>query len=92
MKFNCDGCGACCRIIPNDVLTVFNLPISKTGGCGNLVDNKCIIYESRPDICNVRTMWEKFYQSKLTWEEYCNISLEMCDLLKKIDIDNSKNK
>lgn len=37
VDFDCSGCGACCRAI----------------GCALLVDNRCSVYEDRPDFCRV---------------------------------------
>lgn len=43
MKFLCSGCGACCKIFSCKWLTA---------------DMKCMVYASRPDICNVEKQAE----------------------------------
>jgi Fe-S-cluster containining protein len=47
-----------------------------------LVDNKCSIYEDRPEVCNVRTMWEKTYRAEVSWEDYCAVSEKICGIFK----------
>jgi Fe-S-cluster containining protein len=81
-SFNCDGCGACCRLVPDVLLEAYNLPKSERGGCGYLVDNKCSIYESRPDVCSVRTMWEKNHRAIMSWDDYCAMTEKICDTFK----------
>lgn len=90
IDFNCTKCGACCKLIPDDALKFFNLPIASGGGCGNLLsDNTCKIYNDRPDVCNTKTMWNKYYQHQVSWEEYCKMSEEICKTL--INIMENKN-
>lgn len=84
MKFNCDGCGACCKLVPDVVLKMFGLPRAESGGCGHLVDNRCEIYESRPYVCNVRTMWEKTHRAEMSWEDYCAMNEKACTILKEM--------
>ncbi len=80
-QFNCNGCGACCKSVPAHVLALFNLPTHPNqSGCGNLLpDNRCAIYDTRPEICNVHTMWRK---STLSWDDYCDLSKKMCEELR----------
>ena len=51
-KWKCTECGACCKATP--ALTVLGFPVKDDGSCIKLVDNKCSIYEDRPQICRVR--------------------------------------
>ena len=82
-KFNCDGCGACCKLVPDHALKAFGLPVSENGGCGHLKpDMSCAIYESRPDVCNVRTMWEKVHRARVSWEDYCALNEKICGTFK----------
>ena len=43
MKFLCSSCGACCQAISCPYLSE---------------DNRCTIYDTRPDICNVEKQWQ----------------------------------
>lgn len=83
-KFNCDGCGACCKLVPDQLLEMYSLPRAPNGGCGHLVDNKCSIYESRPDVCSVRTMWERNHRANYSWDEYCEMTEKICDTFKEM--------
>ena len=52
----CDpNCGLCCSKIPAWFLKSQNLPVHERGvGCANLgKDNRCTIYETRPEVCRV---------------------------------------
>lgn len=81
MKFNCTGCGACCKLVPDQVLEMFQLPRAEGGGCGHLVEDKCEIYETRPDVCDVRKMWEQNHRAGYSWEEYCAMTEKLCGTL-----------
>ena len=84
-KFNCDGCGACCRLVPDQALLYYGLPRSERGGCGHLrEDNSCAIYESRPDICDVRKVWEQNHRANVSWEDYCLLNEEICGIFKRM--------
>jgi len=89
MKFNCTECGACCRLVPSELLAKYGLPEKETGGCGHLVDNKCVIYETRPDICDVRKTWEKKHSSLYTWDKYKELTEEMCLKLQGVESGKS---
>lgn len=49
-KWKCIECGACCRMV-KDKLPEFD---SGNGVCVNLKDNKCQIYDTRPEICRTK--------------------------------------
>ncbi len=82
-EFPCTKCGACCKLAPDSVLEYYSLPKAEGGGCGHLKeDNTCAIYETRPDVCNVKTRWEKMYKlSNVKWEEYIQINVKACEIL-----------
>ena len=94
MEFKCSGCGACCKIVGLVPNLKNILPHKKDGSCIHLVDNKCSIYDSRPDICRVDKM---MYNDKgLSRKEYYIESTKAChqiidlmgmDKSYKIDID-----
>lgn len=83
-EFPCTKCGACCKLVPDHILDFFKLPKAKHGGCGHLKDdNSCSIYNDRPDICNVQTMWKKVHSKSITWDQYIEISLKACEKLQE---------
>ncbi|WP_239662079.1 hypothetical protein [Brachyspira hyodysenteriae] len=46
-------------------------------------DNKCSIYDNRPDICNVDLMYQKKYSNFYSKEEFYKLNYEVCIKLKK---------
>jgi len=75
-EFRCDSCGLCCRQVTDGV----GLP-HKNGVCAHLVDNKCSIYATRPDICRVDRM-HKVLANEVTLAEWYRINTKQCELLK----------
>lgn len=80
MNFNCKQCGQCCRNIgKTGLLKEFE---NEKGECIHLTeDNRCDIYENRPDICNVSKMYELYFYQSMTLEEYINHNYNICQLL-----------
>ena len=84
----CTGCGACCRMVSK----VEGFPeeyVGEGGVCKNLDTdtNKCKIYETRPDICNVDKMYYLHTRNKkaktMSKEKYFQMQKEACGLLQK---------
>jgi Fe-S-cluster containining protein len=86
--FNCWKCTACCRACNKvDELKAFD---RGDGVCINLLKNgDCAIYESRPEICNTKRMYEKHYASRLSWDEYVVYGEIICKILEK-NMDKNK--
>lgn len=81
--FDCNSCGACCKLIPDEALELYGLPISESGGCANLMpDNRCAIYKDRPWICDVRKVWET--RKNVSWEDYKTLTHRACELLRSM--------
>ena len=79
--FSCDKCGLCCRNIDR-------IPELKTfhkgnGICKFLINNKCSIYDRRPLICNVDRIYEKFFRTSYTLEEFYKLNHQVCKMLKQ---------
>lgn len=80
MEFCSDKCGKCCRLLGGiPQLAAFD---RGDGVCIHLQGNLCDIYESRPDICNVKKMYSRF-SNKLSFDEYMDVMNESCEYLKK---------
>jgi len=79
-EFNCWQCGACCKIAGlTPELGHWN---RGDGACVHLRDdNTCGIYETRPYICRVRRVWERELRDQLTWDEYVEVSEDICRVL-----------
>lgn len=44
-----------------DEVAAFPYEFDKSGRCSQLSeDNRCLVYEGRPDVCNIETMWRKY--------------------------------
>ena len=81
-EFLCSSCGACCMIAGKTGY----LPDRGDGACSFLdEENKCSIYEDRPDVCRVDVM-HKINNPELSKKEYFIKSTKAChkiiDLLK----------
>jgi uncharacterized protein len=68
MKFNCNGCGKCCKAISCPYLTQ---------------DNKCSIYDTRPLECNVEKGYEVFFKDKMTKVEFYKMNELICKKLQQ---------
>jgi len=78
MVFECNGCGACCKLL----VTEFAPEMDRGDGiCINLKDNKCSIYENRPDKCR---HGYSYRESDMSREEYDKLSTEICVQLEAI--------
>lgn len=66
VTFPCTGCGACCARVKGESW-LSELPIRPDGSCANYDyrTKKCIIYDTRPDICRVTENYDKV-------EKYCD--------------------
>lgn len=82
MIFPCEKCGLCCRHI--DLIPQLKKLDSGNGRCINLTDNNlCLIYENRPDICNVRKMYELVYREQMSEDEYIKLNIAGCKEIKR---------
>jgi Fe-S-cluster containining protein len=91
VKFLCSGCGACCHFVKD----VPELPSDENGRCLNLTaDNKCQIYDTRPDVCRVNKMFEirdgMVEGVKLTKKQYYKLNTMTCyRLIDTLGLDKS---
>lgn len=55
------------------------------GRCSKLADDNktCTVYESRPDICNVEKMFDKYYEGKIDKQSYYLSSAMACNKIIK---------
>jgi len=88
MKFKCSGCGGCCRFVGFVPEAKGVLPITPDGSCAYLVNNKCSIYDKRPDICRVDKM--TFNIDGLSRKEYYKKSTKAChEIIDALGLDKS---
>ena len=64
-------------------LEIANFPFTpdEFGRCPMLEDGKCTIYKTRPDVCNVHTLWAKYLKGKVTLHKYYELNKQMCERL-----------
>ena len=86
MEFLCSQCGACCRNVSH-----LDLPQDKNGICDHLdqESNLCTIYDNRPDICRVDTLYENYFKKfKMSKKEFYIRNTSVChDLIDKENLD-----
>ncbi len=78
--FYCSRCGLCCKHI--DKIPQLSEYHDGDGICRYLVDNKCSIYESRPDICNVDYVYKTFFSEIYSLQEFYELNYYACNELK----------
>ena len=54
-------------------LANFPYEADESGACIKLVDNRCSVYETRPDICNVKKIWQKYFSGKIKLREFIHV-------------------
>lgn len=78
IKFQCSQCGACCRRAGKSGM----MPDRGDGACIHLTkDNKCEIYEDRPELCNMERMFLKRKQEfpEITKIDYFKANNQVCN-------------
>lgn len=81
-RFPCMQCGACCRHIDRiPSLADFD---PGTGVCIHLHGNLCDIYDTRPLVCRVDAMYDNYFHSFYTREEYYQLNLKGCASLQTL--------
>lgn len=78
--FYCSRCGLCCKHI--DKIPQLSEYHDGDGVCRYLVDNKCSIYELRPDICNVDYVYKTFFSEIYSLQEFYELNYYVCNELK----------
>lgn len=81
--FPCDSCGQCCRNL--HLSTQLDELNRGDGICKHLneTDNRCLIYENRPEICRVDVQYQKRFAKQYTWQQFVEINVSVCNELKK---------
>ncbi|NQZ07808.1 MAG: YkgJ family cysteine cluster protein [Algicola sp.] len=82
--FPCDNCGKCCQYVNLSEETKW---LDRGDGiCRHLDENTkfCLIYDDRPDICNVKFQYKKNYAQNYTWQEFVDLNVQVCSELKKM--------
>jgi len=75
--FTCNSCGACCKLLIKDHAPELD---RGDGICINLKNNKCDIYESRPDKCRQGNSFDSKLMSR---QDYDELSMKACKTLQE---------
>ena len=89
--FPCKRCGSCCQSLENNIVLE---ELNRGDGTCKYFDEThslCKIYDRRPECCNVRIMWEKYFSHKFTWQHFISINKAICATL-KINIESCYGK
>lgn len=82
--FLCDSCGLCCQNISEiQELKTFH---NGDGVCIHLnkENNQCTIYETRPNVCRVETMYDLVYHKEFeNKQKFYNANMTICNILKE---------
>ncbi|MOA45847.1 Flagellin N-methylase [compost metagenome] len=81
--FPCTQCGLCCR---NVHLAEQTQHLDRgDGACRhyNDADKRCLVYDSRPDICRVDRQYRMHYAQQFTWKTFVELNVEVCKLLQR---------
>lgn len=97
-KFPCSGCGGCCKrvnklsadyqelkipIFDKNSIYYFPYKWDETGKCDMLIDNKCSVYNNRPNVCNIEKMRKLLGEPK---KQFYKQNIESCNQI--MDEDN----
>jgi Fe-S-cluster containining protein len=91
VKFPCTSCGLCCKKIASILSSVNTKDIDEVkefpykaldnGTCEMYLDNKCSVYESRPNLCNVDYMAKKY--SPHSYDDFIKLNIQVCNSMIK---------
>jgi hypothetical protein len=68
--------------LARDVFKELGFPYqaNEAGVCEKLgADNKCTVYENRPEICRTDKVYEKYFADRMTKFEYYKLNAEGCN-------------
>lgn len=72
-----------------DEVAAFPFPVDDQGACVNLLpDNKCAVYDNRPDICDIEKTWEKHHSPNISKENFFLSTMFVCN---KMMMDGGAN-
>jgi Fe-S-cluster containining protein len=61
-------------------MAVFPYKYDEGGRCQMLNDDHtCSVYENRPDVCNVETMWRKYHSEHISKQNYFLSAAMLCN-------------
>ncbi len=89
-EFPCTQCGLCCQNV--DMAEQTRYLDRGDGSCQYYDDTgkRCLIYETRPDICRVDRQYQLNYAEQYSWDEFVDANVAVCRILKNLDVELGK--
>jgi len=87
--FVCSKCGECCRHI--DLIPQLAEFDTGNGVCIHLKGDCCSIYSTRPEICRIDEMYDKYFFKLYTRDDYYQINMGACHKLMEIKKEREKS-
>lgn len=83
-SFPCTQCGICCKNISH-IRALKELDLGN-GICKylDLDSNMCKIYENRPEICNIGTMYKQYFYKTYTYSEFVRLNIKACNDMQEV--------
>ena len=81
--FECNKCGLCCKHVNKSEIYS---ELDRGDGICKFFDvhtHLCEIYNNRPLVCNIDKMYDTYFSSQMTLEEYYKLNYESCEILRK---------
>ena len=82
LSFPCDKCGLCCQDLQSNKL--YSELDRGDGTCKffDLSNKSCKIYKSRPHLCNIAKTYNDYFQENMTWHEFVEVNINLCNVAK----------
>lgn len=84
-SFPCTQCGLCCQNVHLAEQTSY---LDRGDGSCRYYDDagkRCLIYETRPDICRIDRQYKLYYAEQYSWDEFVEANVAVCRILKHLD-------
>lgn len=90
MGFECSKCGLCCKCL--DGVSGMEGYHAGDGVCNFLEPdtNLCLIYDSRPVMCNVDEGYDEYFSGIMTREEFYAENTAACKVLQDLNKESSE--
>ena len=82
-RFFCRQCGECCRHL--NKVPEMRAYDRGDGICRFLADNRCMIYNQRPNLCRGEYLYHRYFEG-IDVDEYYDMLYHYCDLIRRGNI------
>ncbi|RSK28806.1 YkgJ family cysteine cluster protein [Bacillus sp. HMF5848] len=78
-SFPCSECGLCCKKI--SLIPELRQYDRGDGTCKYLIESRCSIYDTRPQVCRIDDMYHNVYYKTYSKEQFYEENLKVCKAL-----------